>query len=165
MGDRMIIDPEQVFAKDSAETSEKAYELKEGEGNTNFHQAVEPQGYSQQELIEFLNDPEERKNAVSLAMQIQQFVGKNWFTFSRFLKKTKETHNSGQFKLKFLVGFGLLQQKMGTWKDGKESRGMVVYKVVISKEDKIIALDEVISFHKEEIEKLERQKQNLQAEK
>jgi hypothetical protein len=163
MGDHMVIDgpslPETTISTDQTLPMETV--------NIPFQQVVEPEKmeYSQEELAAFLNDPEEKKNAVSLALQVQQFVGKNWFTFSRFLKKAKENPSSGQFKLKLLVSFGLLQQKLGTWKDGKESRGMVTYKVVISNEDKIIALDEIISFHKDQIESLELQKRNLQAEK
>lgn len=125
----------------------------------------EKEPYSREELMAFLNDPEERKNAVSLAIQVQEFVGKNWFSLNRFMNKTKEDRKSSIFKLKFLEGFGLLQQKMGTWEDGKKERGDIVFKVVISTEDKVIALDEIILYHKVQIENLERQKKNLQAEK
>jgi hypothetical protein len=134
-----------------------------------YCQAVEPapvkEPYSKEDLMAFLNDPEERKNAVALAAQVQQYVGKNWFSLNRFMRKAKETRQSSIFKLKFLEGFGLLQQKMGTWQDGKESRGDIVFKVVISNEDKINALDEIILYHKSQLEDLERQKKNLQTEK
>lgn len=119
----------------------------------------------QAEMLAFINDPEERKNATSLALQVQQSVGKNWFTLNRFIKKTKETKESSLLKLNLLKIFGMLQSKTADWKDGSEARGRQVYKVAVSNEDKIAGIDEIIDYYKYQIESLERQKSQLKGEK
>lgn len=110
--------------------------------------------YDQAEMLAFLNDPEERKNAVSLALQIQEVCGKNWFNFDRFLQKTGEQPKSGELKINLCKMFGLIKIKANM-------KGRTQFKVTVSNNDKIAAIDEVIDYYREEIKQLEIQKAQL----
>lgn len=111
----------------------------------------------QAEMLAFLNDPEEKKNAVSLALQIQECVGKNWFRWERFLQKTGETAAPGEIKIKLCLAFETITIR-------KNSRGLIEYKVTVSNNDKIVALNEIIDYHKEQIISLERRRDSLKPE-
>jgi len=157
------------------EGSEKQQEVKENyldyKGSDNWPEdqfvesigsAVKPQPKSlDQELLEraeyysYINDPEERKNAVSLALQIEKFVGKNWFNFERFIKKSKESPESGRGKLEMAILFGVVARK-------PDNRRGWLYKTVVTNQDRIDALEEIIDFHREAIKQLEIQKIQLQ---
>ena len=59
----------------------------------------------------WLADPENRKKALLLAQQLASVMGKNWFTLRAFVKRTRETRQSGFAKLAVLGRFGFLARK------------------------------------------------------
>jgi hypothetical protein len=120
--------------------------------------AAEPDAVAkteEEEEREFFASEENKKNALVLANQIRDMVGKNWFTFQRFINKTKEDRAAGYQKLKIGEMFGYIKTKVGDFSDGKDSLRMPMWKVVISKEDHVKALQDIIQYHKNQIIQLE----------
>lgn len=118
----------------------------------------------EEELEEkFYADPENKKNALVLASQIKDTVGKNWFTFNRFLKKTKEHKLMGLQKLNILERFGLVRTREGNIvNDGRENRGLKMYKVFIDNQDYLDAFDQLIAYHQDQIRQVELAKKQYQ---
>lgn len=118
----------------------------------------------EEELEEkFYADPENKKNALVLASQIKDTVGKNWFTFNRFLKKTKEDKLMGLQKLNILERFGLVRTREGNIvNDGRENRGLKMYKVFIDNQDYLDAFDQLIAYHQDQIRQVELAKKQYQ---
>ena len=120
---------------------------------------LEPKEGLQEEEIkklkELLNDPKEQLNALHLAKLIQEYVSKNWFTFSKFIKKTKELPADAERKLATLRAYGLLAIKI---EDGEQK-----FKISIGNDLQIkVMMEEVdslntrIKYLRNEIEKLQK---------
>lgn len=121
-----------------------------------IEQSVQTQ---EQQLNDFKNDPENQQKALCLASQIEQLVGKNWFTVSRLQHKAKISEKEAYQKLQICRTFGLAEVKVGDFKDEKgRGRGLPVFKITISKESRKDAIDQIIQYHKEQIRQFEIQK-------
>ncbi len=118
-----------------------------------------------QQFLEFVSDPEEKKRAIFLAEQIQALVNKKWFTIKDAAKASRggETPQSIYQKMQILELFKLTERRIGTAEDGREKLRQELFKIVISKQDKILAIDDIIAYHRGIIEKLESQKLGLLA--
>lgn len=155
---------EDVKNKQAEDLAKVVEEAVEGSGpDVDNMTPEELAAYEKQQEEEFYGSPENRKNALVLAAQIKETVGKNWFTFNRFLKKTREDKMAGDFKLQLCQKFGFIHVKMGDSGDGMENRGLKMFKVVIDKQDYVDAFNDIIAFHKEQIRLLEIQKKQYES--
>lgn len=117
----------------------------------------------QEQEEKFYADPENKKGALVLASQIKDTVGKNWFTFNRFISKTKEDRFAGLHKLNILERFALVRSRIGNVvNDGKENRGLKMYKVFIDNQDYLDAFDQLIVYHQDQIRQVELAKKQYQ---
>lgn len=112
----------------------------------------------QQEYDKWLADPQNRENALSLASQIADVVGKNWFSITRLCSKAHLGRQDAYQKVQLCKLFGFIEMRLGNYRDGKENVQVPLFKVTISKEEKIKALDQIIQYHRDQIEAFEIQK-------
>jgi len=99
-------------------------------------------------LHQFLTNEDNKQQALSLAMSIEKTMGRDWFSLNQFLAKTRESKESGFYKLHLCKMFDLVQTRLGSYSD-KTSRPL--FKVTISKEYQIRALRQMIDFYSKEI--------------
>lgn len=126
-------------------------------------QLAVPTKTDEEELQEFLNKEENRQSALRLANQIQEIVGKNWFTLRRFMNKTQESNQLVAFqKIKLCQMFGLMQSKVGDYRDGGKNVRLPMFKVTISNEDVIVAYQTMKQYHQDQVNRFDRLIKNLQ---
>lgn len=125
---------------------------------TNAETTTEEHLKDLQNIQDWLTNPENKENALALALQIQDQVSKNWFSFDRFIKKSGELRESGWQKLQVLKAFGYLNERRGDYKDGKKLIRMQLFKIAITNEDKILCIDRTIEFYQDQIQQLESEK-------
>lgn len=128
---------------------------KEEEVNPVQEQGVQEQLSEKEKVERFLASEDNRQNALRLADQIQQCVGKNWFSLNRLVKKTGETNMTAFQKLQLCKMFKLVETKMGNFRDGRENSKVPLFKITISNEDRIKALNQIIQYHRDQIEHFE----------
>lgn len=109
----------------------------------------------QQVLEQFLSKEENRQQALRLADQIQQCVGRNWFSLGRLVKKSSESKETAFQKLQLCRMFNLVEQKIGNHRDGVKNIRQPLFKVTIAKEDRIKALQQIVQYHRDQIEHFE----------
>lgn len=124
-------------------------------------QEIENQLSEQEKLAQFLASEDNRQNALHLADQIQQCVGANWFSLNRLVKKSGESNITAHQKLQLCKMFGLVETKIGNFRDGKDNNQVPLFKIVISKDDRIKALQQIIQYHRDQIERFETQIKQL----
>lgn len=147
--------------------NQKSTNEEQDQKSINYHQVVGPVfEKSQEEIIEEIrNSSEAKENSVNLALHIQEKVSKNWFTLNRLISKTGMDRNQAIQKLHVLKIFDLVLTKMGEFKDGKKSNNLPVFKITISIEDRVSALDSIISYHQQYIDQASREKAVLLSDK
>lgn len=126
--------------------------------NTSNEELVKQQVIDQQEYDKWLADPQNRENALTLASQIADVVGKNWFSITRLCSKAHLGRQDAYQKVQLCKLFGFVEMRLGNYRDGKENVQVPLFKVTISKEEKIKALDQIIQYHRDQIEAFEIQK-------
>lgn len=114
----------------------------------------QPQKSDEEELAEFLASEQNRQYALQLAEQIQQVCGEKWFSIDKLIKKSAETKQTAFQKLKLCEMFGLLATRIGDWRDGRKELREQLYKVMISAKDRVEALDRIIQYHNDQIDKM-----------
>lgn len=115
----------------------------------------------EQALEQFLEKEENRQNALRLANHIRECVGDNWFSVNRLVSKSGESRETAFQKIQLCKMFGLAEQKIGNYRDGKDSVRMPLFKITISKEDKIRAYQQIIRYHLDQINHFELQIKQL----
>lgn len=116
---------------------------------------AELEQYELEEEKKFFADSENKQRALELAAQIRDTLGNNWFTFSRFIKKSKEDKLMGLQKLNVLERFGYVKTKVGNFfNDGVEGRNQKMYKVFIDKSDYIAVYNQVLAYHEDQIKQI-----------
>lgn len=108
----------------------------------------------EEELRQFLASEENRQHALQLAEQIQLTCGDKWFTVDKLVKKSAESKQTAFQKLKLCEMFGLMALREGDWRDGRKQLREQLFKVMISPKDKVKALDRIIQYHKDQIDKM-----------
>lgn len=112
---------------------------------------------SDEEMMqEFLSSEENKANAVRLADQIQQLVGKNWFTVGRLANKAKISRQVAYQKVQMAKMFGFAQVKIGEFRDLEKNKrdeviGKPMFKIAIPDSEKIKAYQDIIQYHKNQI--------------
>lgn len=146
-----VVKPEGIAVKQTVTTT--ASEEKKEEPTTPLP--------SPETEAEFLGDEENKKNCLDLAVQIGEFMGNKWFTVEMFQRKTALNRLEAIQRLQLSKMFGHVKMRMGVWEDGKEKNGKPLFKVAIAKEAKLKAIDEVIEYHRKQIEYFELQKKTI----
>ncbi len=108
----------------------------------------------EEEFQQFLSSEENRQHALQLAEQIQDVCGDKWFSLDKFVKKTMESRQTAFQKLKLCEMFGLLGTRLGDHNDDRKLIREPLYRIVISAKDKVEALDRIIAYHTDQINKL-----------
>lgn len=121
----------------------------------------QPEKSDAQEMAEFIANDDNKKNAVSLAAQIQQYMGNKWFTVEKFQSKTRLQHLEATQKLQMVKLFGHAQLRVGNVNDGPAKSGKPLFKIAISKEMQLRAIDEVIAYHEHQIEEFKLKKKAI----
>lgn len=121
-------------------------------------QKLTQQQIDQQQYDEWLVNPQNKENALSLASQIIDVVGKNWFSITRLCSKAHIGRQDAYQKVQMCKLFGYAEVRLGNYRDGRENVQVPLFKITISKEDKVKALDQIIQYHKDQIEAFEIQK-------
>jgi len=111
---------------------------------------------------EFLESEENINNALSLASQVLEVVGDNWFTSLRLARKGQLTEIVATQKMQLLKMFGLAQVKIGNFRDGKDNVRKPMWKITIGKEHKVKALKDVIQYHQDCIDNFQSELNSLQ---
>ncbi len=114
-----------------------------------------------QEMAEFLAKDENKKNAVSLAAQIEEYMGNKWFTVEKFQSKTGLKKMDAMQKLQMVKLFGHAQLRIGNGNDGPEKAGKPLFKIAITREMQIRAINEIIEYHRQQIQDFELKKKAL----
>lgn len=112
--------------------------------------------------IAYLQSKENQDGALNLASAFIDFMGtRKWFTVEQLCKKTKMDKLQATQKLQQLKLFGFAQVRLGYWKDDVSLNRRPLWKVFISVDAKLSALDGVIKYYQDQIEDLELQKKSL----
>lgn len=111
----------------------------------------------------FLANEDNKKRAFTLAVQMEEILGKKWSTLDRIALKTGNTKEECFQKIKLLELFGYAFVDKGDGEKTRE-RGQWVFKVAVAKEEKIKAIDKMIESYYEEIDKLKLKIKVLQSE-
>jgi hypothetical protein len=106
------------------------------------------------EMQEFLQNPARKREAVQLAMQVQERLGKNWFTETRMRLKTNQNAETVHKQLQLLRMFDLVEVKPGDFSNGREAVHKLVWKITIGAEHHIRAINEHIGLHQDQINQL-----------
>lgn len=118
---------------------------------------------AQIEFDKFISNPENRQKATVLANQIKELVGKNWFTFERFVDKLKYNNEDSKTdayqQLVILKSFGLCVSKVGDGSLPKSKRGKVVYKIVMDYIAQIDLIDHDIAYFEAKIQFLKQERE------
>lgn len=109
---------------------------------------------SEQEFKDFLASDENKNHARQLAEQIQSVCGDKWFPIEKLLKKSAETRQTAFQKLKLCELFGLVNIRIGDWRDDRKQLREPLYKVILSTKDKMEAINRVIQYHEDQIKNL-----------
>jgi hypothetical protein len=116
---------------------------------------------NERELREFLLNEKNQIAALELATQMQEAVGKGWFTLDRAALKFKENKASALHKIKLVEQFGYIAKRTGDSRDNIKILREMLYQVVISNEAKIAALDRIIQQYQDQIKSIELKKKML----
>lgn len=117
----------------------------------------------EQEMKEFLSSEQNRQKALGLAEQIETMMGKNWFTLERLVRDSSESRESAAHKLHICKMFKLIDTRLGDWQDGRHIIRQPLFKVTISLEDKISALDRIVKYHYNQIDNAVLQQKQYQS--
>lgn len=120
-------------------------------------EAVVQQLSEQEQERLFVSNPDNQRNAISLAQQIEACVGKNWFTVTRFASKAGLDRQIATMKLQMCKMFGLAEVKMGDFTDGRKNLRVPMFKITLSKEARVKAIEQVIEYHQNQILALQSQ--------
>jgi hypothetical protein len=126
--------------------------------------ALTPEDIKKQEMLEytqFLANPENQKNALNMAMQMQSVIGERWFNLGRAQVKFKLGRAEAYQKISICKEFGFIETKIGQYSDGKNVRDEQLFRVIVTKEQKMNSLQEAITWHTEKIQALQSQIQAL----
>lgn len=107
-----------------------------------------------EEITAFIGDEKNKQQAWVLAIDFERYVGQRWFTLDRVSMKTKLSNEVCFQKLKLLELFGYVVLDKGQGEKSKE-RGQWVFRITLTSQQKIEALQKVIETYREEIDKLE----------
>lgn len=114
------------------------------------------------ELLDFVADDKNKQQAWALAIDIERSIGQKWSTLDRVATKVKLTNEATFQKLKLLEMFGYVVIDKGKGERSRE-RGQWVFRITLTSNQKIEALQKVIATYREEIDKLELQIKILSA--
>lgn len=96
------------------------------------------------EVEDYKANKEYQDRAYNLALAFHDIMGDRWFTLDRASRKTKEKEIVVFQKLKLLELFGHCTIKRGD-DNNKDQRGKPVFKVYVTKERELQAVDELIN--------------------
>lgn len=113
---------------------------------------------------QFLNDPENKEGALALASAFEQLVGHKWFNVEKLCKKSGMDRQQAFQKLQMCKIFGTIAAKLGNWRDDKKDLREPLFKVTISNQAKIEALDGIIQYHKDCVSDAEMKKKVIEME-
>ncbi len=114
-----------------------------------------------QQLQEFLSNPKNQSDALNMAAEICEMMGDNWFTITRYARKSKLNVDTAFQKLKTLEMFDLTRFRIGDFKDGKESLRLPMFKITITNQQRRDGIDRIIQYYQEQIDQLTIQKNLL----
>src|SRR5690606_5942019 len=106
------------------------------------------------EFQKFVTNPDNKKDAFEIADVIQERVGKNWFSLRRVMRKTGLNKQQAEKNLYLCEMFGYLTKRVGTFKDGKKNIQVLLFKIILNKQDKILSMKEKASVLEDELQKL-----------
>ncbi len=132
----------------------------------------------EKEMREFLANPDNQQKALVLSEDISITMRGKWFTVDQWAKKfisidkdrknpfvnEIDRYNAFQ-KLNMCKIFGHVVERTGTSNDGPDKKNQKLFKITISLDDKIKAIDDVITYIKGELTAFELQRKVLVAEK
>lgn len=114
-------------------------------------------------INEFLADPENRKGALHFASFMEESVGRKWFTIEQLMKKSGMDKMQALQKLQMCKAFGVVQLRIGYWRDKREQLREPLWKVTISTEDKIHAIKTIIKYYQDSLQDAEMTRKSLVA--
>lgn len=116
---------------------------------------------TEQSLEKFMADPENKEGAMQLASAFLEFMGNKWFSIIALCKKTKMDEKQATQKLQMCKLFGHADVRIGNWRDDRKDLREPLWKITLSKEAKISALNGIIQYHKDALEDVELQRKSL----
>lgn len=108
----------------------------------------------EEELLELVNNPDNRKKALDQAIMLQKMIGSKWIGLSKVLLKTGLRKEGANQLLEMLRLFGYALIEGPDSAKAKQRGEDYVCCIVIDIKEKIAALDSIIDRHYEDIEKL-----------
>lgn len=112
----------------------------------------------EQELADFVASEENQKLASRLAHEVLDIAGKNWFTVLHFQTRSRLSKVVATQKLLQLKLFGLAAMKVADFAGVKTP----MFKITLTKEARIHAINEAIAYHRVAIADLEKQLEKYQ---
>lgn len=112
-------------------------------------------------INEFLANPENRKGALHFASYIEEVVGRKWFTIENLMKKSSMDKMQALQKLQMCKVFGVVALRIGYWKDKREQLREPLWKVTISTQDKLHAIETIIQYYNDSLADAEMTKKSL----
>jgi len=139
---------------------------------------AEQKELDEKEMRDFLANDENKQKALFLSQEILLATRGKWFTVDQWAKKfitldksrrspivtEVDRYNAFQ-KVNMCKMFGHVVERVGTGNDGPDKKGQKLFKITISIDDKIKAIDDVIEYIEGELKTFQLQRKVLVAEK
>lgn len=114
------------------------------------------------EYESFLKDPNNRKEAFKKASMIREAIGDHWFSLSRLKVKARGKiaslngdPNYFDKLIQLCKMFGFIAEKTDTELQSGKPVEISKYMVVLSDDDKVVALQDVLNFYNNEAQKVQ----------